>query len=134
MPNPVLAPVRPTFRALAAAIVPEASRLSDGEWLEVEAIVEEYLSRRPAAIRRQLQLFVRVVGLAALARYGRSLAALDGDRRARFLARVQDSPVLLLRRGFWGVRTMVYLGYYSRAEAAQEIGYRASVRGWEARR
>jgi len=81
-----------------------------------------------------LQLFVRVVGLAALARYGRSLAALDADRRARFLARVQDSPVLLLRRGFWGVRTMVYLGYYSRAEAAQEIGYRANVRGWEARR
>jgi hypothetical protein len=49
------------------------------------------------------------------------------------LRAVQDSPVLLLRRGFWGLRTMVYLGYYSRAAAAAEIRYRAHVNGWEAR-
>jgi len=134
MTAPVLAPVRPTFRAAAAAIVPEAARLTPGEWLEVEAIVEDYLSRRPAAIRGQLRLFVRLLGLAAWARHGRSLAALDPERRTRLLAAVQDSPILLLRRGFWGLRTMVYLGYYSRPAAAPEIGYRANVRGWEARR
>ncbi len=107
---------------------------STGEWLELEAIVEDYLSRRPASIRRQLRLFIRLLGMAALARYGRPLTALDTPRRTRFLGAVQDSPILLLRRGFWGLRTMVYLGYYSRAEAAGEIGYRANVRGWEARR
>ncbi len=110
MSTPVIAPVRPTFQALATTIVPEATRLTTGEWLELEAIVEDYLSRRPEAIRRQLRLFVRL------------------------LAAVQDAPILLLRRGFWGLRTMVYLGYYSRAEAAGEIGYRANVHGWEARR
>ncbi len=134
MSTPVIAPVRPTFQALATTIVPDATRLTTGEWLEVEAIIEDYLSRRPARVRRQLRLFVRVLGLAALARYGRALTALDSERRTRFLAGVQDSPILLLRRGFWGLRTMVYLGYYSRAEAAGEIGYRANVRGWEARR
>ncbi len=134
MTAPVIAPVRPAFQALATTIVPEATRLTTGEWLEVEAIIEDYLSRRPAAIRRQLRLFVRVLGVAALARFGRSLTALDPERRTRFLAAVQDSPILLLRRGFWGLRTMVYLGYYSRAEAPGEIGYRATVRGWETRR
>ena len=134
MTPPVIAPVRPTFQALATSIVPEATRLTTGEWLEVEAIIEDYLSRRPAAIRRQLRLFVRLLGVAARARYGRSLRALDPARRTRLLAAVQDSPILLLRRGFWGLRTLVYLGYYSRAEAAGEIGYRAHVRGWEARR
>jgi len=134
MSAPVIAPVRPAFQALATTIVPEATRLTTGEWLEVEAIVEDYLSRRPESIRRQLRLFVRVLGLAALARYGRPLVALDPATRTRFLARVQDAPILLLRRGFWGLRTMVYLGYYSRAEAANEIGYRANARGWEARR
>ncbi len=134
MTSPVLASVRPTFRAAAESIVPEATHLQPGEWLELEAIVEDYLSRRPPAIRRQLQLFMRVLGLAALARHGRSLAALDLERRTRLLSTVQDSPILLLRRGFWGLRTMVYLGYYSRPAAAPEIGYRAHVRGWEARR
>ncbi len=134
MTAPVIAPVRPTFQALATTIVPEATRLTTGEWLEVEAIVEDYLSRRPEAIRRQLRLFVRVLAVVALLRYGRPLTALDPARRTRFLSAVQDAPILLLRRGFWGLRTMVYLGYYSRAEAANEIGYRANVRGWEARR
>ena len=134
MSAPVLASVRPAFRALAATIVPQAERLTPGEWLEVEAIIEDYLSRRPASIRRQLRLFVRLLGLAALARYGRALSRLDPERRTRFLSGVQDSPILLLRRGFWGLRTMVYLGYYSRPAAAPEIGYRANVRGWEARR
>ncbi len=134
MSSPVIAPVRPTFQALATAIVPEATRLSTGEWLELEAIIEDYLSRRPEAIRRQLRLFVRLLAAAALLRYGRPLTALDPARRTRVLAAVQDAPILLLRRGFWGLRTMVYLGYYSRAEAAGEIGYRANARGWEARR
>ncbi len=134
MSTPVIAPVRPTFQALATAIVPEATRLTTGEWLELEAIIEDYLSRRPEAIRRQLRLFVRLLAAASFARYGRPLTALDPARRTRFLAAVQDAPILLLRRGFWGLRTMVYLGYYSRAEAAGEIGYRARLRGWEARR
>lgn len=134
MTTPILAPVRPTFRALAATIVPDAARLAEGEWLEVEAIIEEYLSRRPAALRRQFGLFVRALGLLPIGRHGRRFTALDPAARTAFLARVQDSPVLLVRRGFWGLRTMVYLGYYSRAEAAGEIGYRAHVAGWEARR
>ncbi len=134
MSTPVLAPVRPAFQALATAIVPEATRLTTGEWLEVEAIIEDYLARRPESIRRQLGLFVRVLAGVARLRYGRPLTALDPARRTRFLAAIQDSPILLLRRGFWGLRTMVYLGYYSRPRAATEIGYRAHVRGWEARR
>ena len=48
--------------------------------------------------------------------------------------RVERSRVLLLRRGFWGLRTLVMLGYYGRPEAARAIGYRASPLGWEARR
>ena len=130
----LLAPVRPAFRALAGAIVPPAALLDEGQWEELEAIVEDYLSRRPAALRRQLRLFIRVLQLLPLARYGKPFTGLDPERRARFLGAVQDSPVLLIRRGFWGLRTMAYLGYYSRAAAAAEIGYRAHARGWEARR
>ncbi len=129
----LLGPVRPAFRALAGTIVPAAASLDEGQWGELEAIVEDYLSRRPAKLRRQLQLFVRVLQLLPLARYGKPFTALDAERRRRFLGAIQDAPVLLVRRGFWGLRTMVYLGYYNRAAAAAEIGYRAHVRGWEAR-
>jgi hypothetical protein len=51
-------------------------------------------------------------------------------RRAKFLEEVERSPLLLVRRGFWGIRTLIMMGYYARPEAKAEIGYRATGRGW----
>ncbi|HET9984337.1 MAG TPA: hypothetical protein VFQ38_12145 [Longimicrobiales bacterium] len=129
-----LAPVRPVFRAVAEAIVPESAALDEAGWRELERIVEWQLGERPPALRRQLVLFLRALNLLPLARYGRTLTSLDVARRSVILRSVQDSPALVLRRGLWGVRTLVFMGYYGRAAAAAEIGYRADPRGWEARR
>lgn len=127
-------PVRESFRAVAVTVVPEAAALRATEWDEVEQIVERGLASRPASIRRQLRLFVRILEILPVFRFGRTFRRLDPDRRTRFLLAIQDSPVLLLRRGFWGVRTLVYMGYYARPAAREELGYRASAAGWEARR
>jgi hypothetical protein len=67
-------------------------------------------------------------------RYRRRLSSLDLARRTRVLERMQAAPVLLLRRGVWGVRTLALMGYYGRAAGAAAIGYRADGRGWESRR
>jgi hypothetical protein len=134
MPASTFGPVRDSFRALATSIVPEAVSLAPEEWSEVEQIVEQGLAARPAAIRRQLRLFVRILNVLPLFRFGRTFRSLDAARRTRFLLAMQDAPVLLLRRGFWGIRTLVFMGYYGRAAARDEVGYRADVRGWEARR
>lgn len=133
MPDPVLAPVRREFRALAAAIVPAATALDDAGWAELEAIVERALAARPAKLRRQLALFVRLLTVAPLLRHGRRFPALDPASQARFLGAMERAPLLLLRRGFWGLRTLVFMGYYGRPAAAATIGYRADARGWDAR-
>ncbi len=133
MSQAVLPPVRPTFTALVTTFVPEAAALDDRGWAEAEAIVERVLATRPAAVRRQLALLVRLLDLLPLLRHGRRFAALDQARRLRFLEALQDAPLLLLRRGIWGVRTLAFMGYYSRPEAQAAIGYRADARGWEAR-
>jgi hypothetical protein len=131
---PLLDPVRDTFRAIAVTVVPEASALDEEGWSALEALVEKTLAPRPAAVRRQLVAFVRAIEHLPRLRWGRRFTALSPDERARFLAGLERAPVLLLRRGFWGLRTLVFLGYYARPEAAAAIGYRADARGWEARR
>jgi hypothetical protein len=131
MSDRVLAPVRNEFRALAVAIVPASASLADAEWEELEAIVERALAARPAKMRRQLALFVRLLTVAPLLRHRRRFPALDPAAQARFLGAIERSPLLLLRRGFWGLRTLVYMGYYGRPAAAAAIGYRTHVRGWE---
>src|SRR5512147_123438 len=122
------------LRALAVGIVPEIARLDDAGWRAVATVVEEALASRPAPLRRKLLLFVRVLGWIAVARYGARPASLDAVRLGRLLASVERSRLLLLRRGFWGLRTLVFMGYWTRPESAAAIGYRARPEGWEARR
>jgi hypothetical protein len=134
MASPVFPAIRATFRALTTTFVPEAGTLDDAGWAEAEDIVERFLATRPPAIRRQLRLLIRLLDLLPLVRHGCRFRALDAARRTRFLEALQNAPVLLLRRGVWGVRTLAFMSYYARPAAAATIGYRADVRGWEARR
>lgn len=129
----VLPRVRGTFRAVAATVVPEAERLDAAGWDELERLVEKTLEPRDEAVKRQLGLLFKVIELLPLLRYGRPFTKLGAAERTRFLGALENAPLLLLRRGFWGVRTLVYLGYYARPEAGREIGYAAHPRGWEAR-
>ncbi|MDX1675542.1 MAG: hypothetical protein R3314_12165 [Longimicrobiales bacterium] len=129
-PAAVLPPIRDRFRALAYAIVPETAGLDPDEWADLEAIVENALSKRPPGMRRQLVLFIRLLDFLPRFRWLRPFRKLDADRRARFLRSVQSSPIFLFRRGFWGLRTLVYMGYYARPAAYRAIGYDAHLRGW----
>ena len=130
----VLEGVREIFRAVAATVVPEAAALDAAGWDEAERLVEATLARRPAGVRRQLRLLLRAIELLPLLRRGKRFTALSPDARTAFLSALESAPLVLLRRGFWGIRTLAYLGYYARPEAGREIGYRAHPRGWEARR
>lgn len=133
-PSGMFGPLERDLRALAVAIVPEIARLDDAAWRAVAAVIEEALASRPAPLRRKLLLFLRVLGWMSVARYGARPASLDAVRLGRLLAAVERSRLLLLRRGFWGLRTLVFMGYWTRPESAAAIGYRARREGWEARR
>jgi hypothetical protein len=126
--------VREAFHALAVTIVPEAARLDEAGWKDLECVVDDALAARPGSVRRQLTTFVRALEWLPLLRFGRSFSRLPRSRRAGFLSSVQDSRFTLVRRGFWGLRALVLMGYYGRPEAGADIGYRADPRGWEARR
>lgn len=129
----LLDPLRPAFRAVAVTVVPEAAALDEAGWRDLEAIVENALTQRPPRLRRQLLLFMRVIELLPAVR-GPRFSVLPLAARVRFLAALERAPLLLVRRGFWGVRTLILMGYYARPAAAHEIGYRAEARGWEAPR
>ena len=132
--GPVPLPVQGAFRAIAQTVVPEAASLVEAEWNEVERIIEDALAQRPPAMRRQLRLLIRVLDLLPLLRHARRFTALDHVSRLVFLDAMQCFPILIVRRGVWGLRTLVFMGYYARQSARVAIGYRADARGWEARR
>ena len=134
MSQSVLSGVGTPFRALVVTFVPEACDLTPESWAEGESLVEEMLARRPASVRRQLRLLIRALDLQALLFRGRRLARLDPASRTRMLEGLQDSSVLALRRGVWGLRTLAFLLYYGRADGREAVGYGATAAGWEENR
>lgn len=130
-----LAPAhRPAIRALAEGFVPEIANAAPAEWEALESVVRRALAHRPPALERQLVLFVRLLGFAARLRFGRSLARLTLPQRTALLEALARSRLLLVRRGVWGLRTLILMGWYTQPAVARRIGYRASAIGWTAPR
>jgi hypothetical protein len=122
------------FRAVLNAVVPESVALTDEEWREAETIIARALAARPSSVHRQIALFMRALDAMALVKHGRRLTALSAADATRLLEATSKSRLLLLRRGVWGVRTLAFMGYYARTDAARAIGYRATAAGWSALR
>jgi hypothetical protein len=134
MPLVLPPPLRDALRPLAVTFVPEIAGATTAQWSELERRIIQALAARPPAMRRQLGLFVRVLQAASRIRYRTGLAALDAARRTALLEAFAGSPLLLFRRGIWGLRTLVMLGWYTQPSVVSALGYRASPAGWEARR
>ncbi|MCH7562786.1 MAG: hypothetical protein IH968_03075 [Gemmatimonadetes bacterium] len=117
---------------MAATFVPELSTVDEEVWRRTEAIITEGLSGRPDAVTRQLVLFIRVVNVLAVLRFLRPFTALDDARKLRFLTSLENAPVLAIRRGVWGLRTLVFMGYYGQDDVKARMGYSAKSIGWRA--
>lgn len=128
------ASLRVPFRALAVAMVPDTASLDERGWQDIDNAIAKALSTRPPAVRRQLTVLIRLLDTLPVLRWGRRFHELGAARRARFLDAMQHSPILLLRRGVWGLRTLVFMAYYAQPEVQTSLGYRASARGWGAHR
>lgn len=128
----VLAPVRPVFRAVTVTVVPEAQQLDGASWDELEHAVEHALRDRPPVLLRQLRFFLRAIQWLPLFRYGQTFTSLSSAQRLRILSYLQDFRVERVRCGFWGLRTVVFLGYYGTAGGVRATGYCPDPRGWEA--
>lgn len=124
--------MRRPFRAAAVTFVPELDQADETVWGQLDATIARALASRPPAVVRQLVTFVRLLDLAARLTAGRSLDRLAPARRAALLHRLERAPLLLLRRGVWGLRTLVFMGYYTQPRVIEELGYRASAAGWDA--
>ena len=129
----MLQDLRPVVHTLAQAVVPEAAHLDAAGWADLDAIIEQALAARSPALGRQLRWLIRALQWLPFLYYGRPLTTLDPVRRSRFIERVQRAPFLVVRRGFWGLRTLLLMGYYGRPAGAAAVGYRGDPRGWAAR-
>ena len=114
---------------LARRIVPEVAFLDDAGMARFSAHIDNALGEREEAIRKKFATFLNVIRWAPVVRFGRPFTGLEGARQDRVLRWFEDNPVGLLRSGFWGLKAMVFLGYYGQPEVHAEVGYAPSFDG-----
>jgi hypothetical protein len=111
------------LQTLAARIVPETIELDGAGSSRFFGIIDDALQDREPLVRRQFAIFLGVLRWAPLVRYGGPLDKLNPDRQDAVLRWFEDCPVSLLRKGFWGLKAMVFMGYYGQPETNHLVGY-----------
>ena len=127
---PPLSDARRAFLlSLAARMVPGSTTLTPAGREAFQRLIAGTLSTRPAAMQRQFGLFLGVLRWAPVLRYLRPFDRLDGARQDAVLRWFQGCPIQLIRSGFWGVRTLVFLGCYGQPGVGSSIAYTPSTDG-----
>jgi hypothetical protein len=112
--------------AVARRVVPEVAGLDERGLAHFTTIIDRALCDRPADVRKKFATFLGVLRWAPVVRYGAPFDRLRPDTQDAVLRWFEDAPIGLLRQGLWGLKSMVFMGYYGRAEVWHEIGYAPS--------
>ena len=115
--------------AVGARIAPGIRGLDAAGRESVAAIMGHAIAARSPQVQRQLSAFLHVMRWLPAARYGRPFERLQGAQQDAVLRWFHDAAPAPLRQGFWGVKTLIFMGYYGRPEAAAEIGYLPAAAG-----
>lgn len=120
----VLTPTQRAFLlGIAPRFVPDAARLDASEATAFTDLIDEALAQRPITLQRQFGLLMSVMRWSPVLRYGRPLDALPPASQDAVLRWFQDAPAQKLRSGFWGLRTLILMGYYGRPAVGPVIAY-----------
>lgn len=120
---------RDFFWALALRLAPGCAELDAEGRARFFAVVEAMLAAKPEEMRRLLALFLCALRWLPALRRLAPLERLSPERQDAALAWFQDAPALALRQGFWGVKALVYMGYYGQPELGERFGYRPARDG-----
>ncbi|HVO17279.1 MAG TPA: hypothetical protein VMV26_18805 [Alphaproteobacteria bacterium] len=128
----VLSRERAEFLAyLATRIVPESAALGRVERRRFMLIARFALGNRPAFERFQVRLFLWIVQWLPAFVTLRSFEGLPLPWQDAILRLLENAPLALIRAGFWGLKTVIFMGYYGQAAIAARIRYEPSFHGNE---
>ena len=116
---------------VAVRLAPQLAGAGEAERAAVLAVIDGALAERPERVRRQVGVLLGLIRWLPVVRWGVRFDRLSPARQDAMLRWFQDAPLGLARKGFWGLRTLVWMGWYGRPECWPEVGYEQDLEGNE---
>ena len=108
---------------LAARVVPESAGAPPQVTEPLLAAVDEELRPRSRLQQLEFKLLLFAIRWMTVPFTLHRFERLPGERQDRWLSFLENAPLTLLRVGIWGLKTLVFLGYYTQDGVQQRIVY-----------
>jgi hypothetical protein len=117
--------VQHAARRITAADRQDDSSIPSADEVDVVGFVDAWVARVDARFRRDLGRFLAYLEHAAplACGFGSRFSFLAPIEQDRVLSSIQSSHSDLLRAGFDGIRSLVFMGYYRDARTWRAVGY-----------
>lgn len=125
----VLGPAKASFLLrLAERIVPETASSPPAVRQRLVTIVDDLLGRQPPGQQFQFKLLLFALRWMTVPFTLHRLESLPPNWQDYILRRLEGAPLTILRVGIWGLKTLVFMGYYGQEVVTTGIHYEPSKR------
>lgn len=115
------------FLSMAECILPADTNSPGGGSMQTAAVVDWYMKKMPMNIRKKVLLFIDIVQYAGFFFGGKKFSDNTMQARERQLKWIENNKVSVFRMGFFGVKTFIEMGYYTREDIWSSIDYDGPV-------
>ncbi len=115
------------FLSIADRIIPAGDDSIGGGTMETAGVADWSLQRMPVELRNRLLLFLHVIQLVGLFFGGKYFTKNSDKNKDKQLRWMESCPIKVFRMGFFGIKTYVCMGYYTREDIWRQISYEGPV-------
>ena len=116
-----------TFLAAADRIIPPDDDSPGGGTMQTAGVVDWALGKMPEALRKKFLLFFTVIEIFGVFFGGKPFSKCSTSAQDRELKWLESNTIRLFRMGFFGVKTYICMGYYSREDVWKTFNYDGPV-------
>ncbi|MBI2521218.1 MAG: hypothetical protein HYV97_12395 [Bdellovibrio sp.] len=117
------------FEAIQAILLPRFAVMDSDGINRSRNLLNNFLASKALSVLLKIALFLHIIdGISFF--YGlHCFRHLPPHKQKAVMSFLFNSPIPLLRKGFWGINTLAKMGVYGQTELYADIGYKVKIQG-----
>ena len=116
------------FLAAANRVIPPDHDSIGGGTLATAAIIDMVIDTLAPALRKKLLMLFLIIEPLGIFFGGKKFSKATGKNQDRLLTWMESNPISTLRLGFFGLKSYICMGYYTREDIWKVMKYDGPVR------